>query len=276
MTQEEFDNFVDIDTREECTSDPTDEELCQEVREARGAASTDNESPYCLKRVYGRLCLVMLHSIGWARAWWSLNTSRWARVWWPLHSSHSSRWARAWCAPLQQQMGKGMAAPQQQMGLDMLAPSQQPQQQMGQDMLAPAQQVSQMEEHREYLVTVYRVCSNKMKGCIVQRPDSLFDPGSAMQLVKDLATAAKRESHRKAEDYQAVAEILRLHRHDPEGLTSKFSEVVKGINSIAKVCPPPITKFHDEWHEKIDVTLEELEKVQDKLSLPTPIVVETD
>ncbi|CAH1248520.1 Hypp8196 [Branchiostoma lanceolatum] len=37
-----------------------------------------------------------------------------------------------------------------------------------------------------------------------------------------------------------------------------------------------VTKFHDEWHEKMDVTQEELEKVQDKLSLPTPIAVETD
>ncbi|CAH1266010.1 Hypp3287 [Branchiostoma lanceolatum] len=50
---------------------------------------------------------------------------------------------------------------------------------------------------------------------IVQRPDSLFDPGSAMQLVEDLAAAAKREGHRKSEDYQAAAEVLRLHRHDP-------------------------------------------------------------
>ncbi|CAH1248514.1 Hypp8191 [Branchiostoma lanceolatum] len=45
MTQEEFDAFVGIDTGQECTGDPTDEELCQKVREARGTASTDNESP---------------------------------------------------------------------------------------------------------------------------------------------------------------------------------------------------------------------------------------
>ncbi|KAI8477844.1 hypothetical protein Bbelb_444190 [Branchiostoma belcheri] len=34
--------------------------------------------------------------------------------------------------------------------------------------------------------------------------------------VEDLATAAKRENHRKAEDYQSAAELLRLHRHDPK------------------------------------------------------------
>ncbi|XP_035658427.1 atherin-like [Branchiostoma floridae] len=50
---------------------------------------------------------------------------------------------------------------------------------------------------------------------IVQRPDALFDAASAMQLVEDLAAAAKREGHRKADDYQAAAELFRMNRHDP-------------------------------------------------------------
>ncbi|CAH1264048.1 Hypp2822 [Branchiostoma lanceolatum] len=50
---------------------------------------------------------------------------------------------------------------------------------------------------------------------IVQRPDSLFDPGPAMQLVEDLVASAKRMGHRNSEDYQAAAEVLRLYRHDP-------------------------------------------------------------
>ncbi|CAH1274505.1 ZNF525 [Branchiostoma lanceolatum] len=42
-TQEEFEAFVDIDADEECTVDTADKELCQEVRDARGAASTQDE-----------------------------------------------------------------------------------------------------------------------------------------------------------------------------------------------------------------------------------------
>ncbi|CAH1264080.1 Hypp2856 [Branchiostoma lanceolatum] len=43
MTLEDFEAFVDIDAGEECT-DTTDKELCQEVREAKGAASIMDES----------------------------------------------------------------------------------------------------------------------------------------------------------------------------------------------------------------------------------------
>ncbi|XP_078594315.1 uncharacterized protein LOC144872080 [Branchiostoma floridae x Branchiostoma japonicum] len=39
--------------------------------------------------------------------------------------------------------------------------------------------------------------------------------GSVMQMVEDLAAAAKKEGHRKSDDYQAAAELLRLNRHDP-------------------------------------------------------------
>ena len=45
MVQEEFEAFVDIDVGEECTGDPTDNELCQEVLQARDATSTHDESP---------------------------------------------------------------------------------------------------------------------------------------------------------------------------------------------------------------------------------------
>ncbi|CAH1233124.1 DST [Branchiostoma lanceolatum] len=37
-----------------------------------------------------------------------------------------------------------------------------------------------------------------------------------------------------------------------------------------------MSNFHDEWHQKIDSTLEQLEKMQDQLGAPTPIVVETN
>ncbi|XP_066263267.1 putative golgin subfamily A member 6-like protein 3 isoform X2 [Branchiostoma lanceolatum] len=37
-----------------------------------------------------------------------------------------------------------------------------------------------------------------------------------------------------------------------------------------------MSNFHDEWHQKMDSTLEQLEKMQDQLGAPTPIVVETN
>ncbi|CAH1233097.1 DST [Branchiostoma lanceolatum] len=37
-----------------------------------------------------------------------------------------------------------------------------------------------------------------------------------------------------------------------------------------------MSNFHDEWHQKIDTTLEQLEKMQEQLGAPTPIVVETN
>ncbi|KAI8502449.1 hypothetical protein Bbelb_200370 [Branchiostoma belcheri] len=46
---------------------------------------------------------------------------------------------------------------------------------------------------------------------MAQRPNSLFDRVADIQSVEELA--AKRENHRKADEYQAVAEESRLHRH---------------------------------------------------------------
>ncbi|CAH1242260.1 TIGD4 [Branchiostoma lanceolatum] len=44
MTEEEFNEFVDLDADVECTGDPSEEEICQEVRESRGTTFTTTEA----------------------------------------------------------------------------------------------------------------------------------------------------------------------------------------------------------------------------------------
>ncbi|XP_066301111.1 tigger transposable element-derived protein 4-like [Branchiostoma lanceolatum] len=44
MTEEEFNEFVDLDADVECTEDPGEEEICQEVRESRGTTFTTTEA----------------------------------------------------------------------------------------------------------------------------------------------------------------------------------------------------------------------------------------
>ncbi|CAH1242550.1 TIGD4 [Branchiostoma lanceolatum] len=44
MTEEEFNEFVDLDADVECTGDPSEEEICQEVRESRGTTFTKTEA----------------------------------------------------------------------------------------------------------------------------------------------------------------------------------------------------------------------------------------
>eukprot|EP00058_Branchiostoma_floridae_P019462 XP_002604952.1 hypothetical protein BRAFLDRAFT_92592 [Branchiostoma floridae] len=44
------------------------------------------------------------------------------------------------------------------------------------------------------------------------RPDSLFDPAAALHLVEDLAVAARKEKHRKADEFEAAVDEVRLRR----------------------------------------------------------------
>ncbi|CAH1242491.1 TIGD4 [Branchiostoma lanceolatum] len=44
MTEEEFNEFVDLDADVECNGDPSEEEICQEVRESRGTTFTTTEA----------------------------------------------------------------------------------------------------------------------------------------------------------------------------------------------------------------------------------------